>query len=71
MKYYKEKSKVRHGAPTNETHLTMTGEVVVGKFVDRHRPDYQELLHAQMVESLGERYVEPYVDPTENVCSCG
>jgi len=67
MKYYKEMSKVRHGAPTGEVGLTMTGEIIVGKFVDRDRPDYQELLHAQMVESLGERYV----DPSENVCSCG
>ena len=46
---------------------TMTGEIIVGKFVDCDRPDYQSLLRAQMVESLGERYVEP----SENVCSCG
>ena len=66
MKYYKEKSKVKHGAPTSEVGLTMTGEIIVGKFVDRDRPDYQSLLHAQMVESLGECYVEP----SETVCSC-
>jgi 2-oxoglutarate ferredoxin oxidoreductase subunit beta len=44
----------------------MTGEIIVGKFVDRDRPDYQSLLRAQMVESLGERYVET----SENLCSC-
>ena len=66
MKHYKEQSRVKHGAPTSEVGLTMTGEIIVGKFVDRDRPDYQSLLHAQMVESLGERYVEP----SENVCSC-
>lgn len=44
----------------------MTGEIIVGKFVDRDRPDYQSLLRAQRVESLGERYVEP----SEAVCSC-
>ena len=44
----------------------MTGEIVVGKFVDRDRPDYQSLLHVQMVESLGDRYVEP----SETLCSC-
>ena len=58
MKYYKEKSKVRHGAPTSEVGLTKTGEIIVGKFVDRERPDYRSLMHEQMVESLGERYVE-------------
>lgn len=54
------------GAPTSEVGLTMTGEIIVGKFVDRGRPDYQSLLHAQTVDSLGERYVESL----ETVCSC-
>jgi 2-oxoglutarate/2-oxoacid ferredoxin oxidoreductase subunit beta len=66
MKYYKEKSKVRHGAPTSEVGLTMTGEIAVGKFVDRDRPDYQSLLHAQMVASLGDRYIE---EPEATICS--
>jgi len=65
MKYYKEKSKVRHGAPTNEVGLTMTGEIIVGKFVDRDRPDYQTLMRTQLSESLGERFVES----AEMVCS--
>jgi len=65
MKYYKEKSKVRHGAPTSEVGLTMTGEIVVGKFVDRDRPDYQTLMRAQYAHSLGERFVEQ----AETICS--
>ena len=40
MKFYKQVSKVRHGAPTSECALTKAGEIVVGKFVDRDRPDY-------------------------------
>ncbi|MGB0033610.1 MAG: thiamine pyrophosphate-dependent enzyme, partial [Candidatus Sulfotelmatobacter sp.] len=58
MKYYKEKSKVRHGAPTSEVGLTMTGEIIVGKFVDRDRPDYGTMMRAQFTESLGEKFVE-------------
>jgi 2-oxoglutarate ferredoxin oxidoreductase subunit beta len=58
MKYYKEASKVRHGAPTSETGLTKQGEIVVGKFVDRERPDYLELMRRQFTEQLGERYHE-------------
>ncbi|HLB90061.1 MAG TPA: hypothetical protein VJK29_20555 [Terriglobales bacterium] len=58
MRYYKEKSKVRHGAPTSEVGLTMTGEIIVGKFVDRERPDYQTMMRAQLAEALGERFVE-------------
>lgn len=59
MKYYKESSKVRNGAPTAETALTMQGEIVVGKFVDRNRPDYMELMRHQFTEKLGDRYMEP------------
>ena len=65
MKYYKEKSKVKHGAPTSEAGLTMTGEIIVGKFVDRDRPDYQTMVRAHLAESLGDRFVEQ----AEMVCS--
>jgi 2-oxoglutarate/2-oxoacid ferredoxin oxidoreductase subunit beta len=66
MKFYKEVSKVKNGAPTSELGLSMTGEITVGKFVDRDRPDYLTMQHAQMVQTLGDRYV----DPTETTCSC-
>jgi 2-oxoglutarate ferredoxin oxidoreductase subunit beta len=58
MKYYKQKSKVRHGAPTGEVGLTKDGEIVVGKFVDRERPDYMDAMRSRLSEQLGERYVE-------------
>ena len=67
MKFYKEKSKVRNGAPTGEVGMTMTGDIIVGKFVDRERPDYQTMMRAQYHESLGDTYVEqPDMEP---VCS--
>jgi 2-oxoglutarate ferredoxin oxidoreductase subunit beta len=66
MKFYKEVSKVKNGAPTSELGLSMSGEITVGKFVDRDRPDYITMQHAQMVQTLGDRYV----DPTETTCSC-
>jgi 2-oxoglutarate ferredoxin oxidoreductase subunit beta len=59
MKYYKEASKTRNGAPTSEASLTMQGEIVVGKFVDRDRPDYMQLMKERFTERLGERYMEP------------
>jgi len=64
MKYYKEKSKIRNGAPTSEVGVGMRGEIIVGKFVDRERPDYSSLLRNQMTAQLGDAYVEA---PT---CSC-
>ncbi len=58
MKFYREKSKVRNGAPMNEIGLTKEGEIVVGKFVDRERPDYIELMRGRLSEQLGDRYVQ-------------
>lgn len=58
LKYYKQASKIRNGAPTNEAAITKQGEIVVGKFIDRHRPNYLELMRTQMRESLGDRYVD-------------
>jgi 2-oxoglutarate/2-oxoacid ferredoxin oxidoreductase subunit beta len=58
MKYYKAASKVRHGVPTSETSLTKQGEIIVGKFVDRDRPDYMELMRNQYTARLGDRYQE-------------
>jgi 2-oxoglutarate ferredoxin oxidoreductase subunit beta len=59
MKAYKELSKTRHGAPTSEVALSRAGEIVVGKFVDRQRPDYGDLMRGQLSETLGDRYAEP------------
>jgi 2-oxoglutarate ferredoxin oxidoreductase subunit beta len=65
MKDYKRMSKIRNGAPTGECALSKTGEIVVGKFVDRERPGYFDLLRGQMTQALGDRYVEPEVTCSE------
>jgi 2-oxoglutarate ferredoxin oxidoreductase subunit beta len=61
MKDYKRMSKIRNGAPTGECALSKSGEIVVGKFVDRERPGYFDLLNGQMTRTLGDRYVAPEV----------
>jgi 2-oxoglutarate ferredoxin oxidoreductase subunit beta len=58
MKYYKQRGKVKHGAPTGEVALTRDGDIIVGKFVDRDRPDYRDLMRRQLADALGERYIE-------------
>ncbi len=58
MKFYKEVSKVKNGAPTSEVALSKSGEIVVGKFVDRERSEYRDLRHDRMVDVLGDQYVE-------------
>jgi len=57
MKFYKEHSKVRNGASTREVDMTMDGDIIVGKFVDRERPDYLETMQGQISHKLGERFV--------------
>jgi 2-oxoglutarate ferredoxin oxidoreductase subunit beta len=64
MIFYKEHSKIRNGAPTSEVALSKSGEIIVGKFVDRERSDYRDLMHEKMHESLGDRYVE------REACEC-
>ncbi len=58
---------MKNGAPTSEVGLTLNGEIAVGKFVDCDRPDYQTMMRAQYVDTLGERYIE---EP-ETECVCG
>ncbi len=58
MKFYKEKSKIKNGCPTNETNLSKSGEIIVGKFVDRERGDFRDMMREQMLHSLGDRYVD-------------
>jgi 2-oxoglutarate/2-oxoacid ferredoxin oxidoreductase subunit beta len=61
MKAYKDRSRKKDGAPTCEVSLDRDGEIAVGKFVDRERPDYIEMMKAQYTASLKERYATPGV----------
>jgi 2-oxoglutarate ferredoxin oxidoreductase subunit beta len=54
MKSYKERSKTRNGAPTHEVAILPGGDIIVGKFVDRERPDYLTLMR----QRLGTNYQE-------------
>jgi 2-oxoglutarate ferredoxin oxidoreductase subunit beta len=55
---------VKNGCPTSEVSLSKGGEIIVGKFVDRERADYRDLMHDMMEQTLGDRYVE------REACEC-
>jgi len=57
MKYYKECSKTKNGCPTNEVGLTKSGEIIVGKFVDRERPDFTTMMRNYLEHQLGDEYI--------------
>lgn len=59
MKYYKEKSVVKHGVDTKETNLSFQGEIVVGKFVDRERPTFLDNMNEHFKKVFGEKF-KPY-----------
>ncbi|MBM4386149.1 MAG: 2-oxoacid:ferredoxin oxidoreductase subunit beta [Deltaproteobacteria bacterium] len=59
MKYYKEKSVVKHGVDTKETNLSFQGEIVVGKFVDRERSTFLDNMNEHYQKVFGEKY-KPY-----------
>jgi 2-oxoglutarate ferredoxin oxidoreductase subunit beta len=66
LKYYKQVSKIRNGVPTSEVGLSKAGEITVGTFVDRVRPDFIELMRASLHETLGGRYVDTlHMEETE------
>lgn len=56
VKIYKQRSVIKHNADTKEVDLGMGGPIIVGKFVDRERPTYQEAMDAHFSRKLGSRY---------------
>lgn len=58
MKFFKEKSVRKHDADTRELDLSLKEEIIVGKFVDRERPEFLDSMNEQLKSSLGERYQE-------------
>jgi 2-oxoglutarate ferredoxin oxidoreductase subunit beta len=57
MVYYQENSEIRNGADTKEVALGFQSKIVVGKFVDRERPTYQDAMNDYYRSRLGDRYV--------------
>lgn len=62
LKYYKQASKIKHGAPTSEVGLTKSGEIIVGKFVDRDRPEFMDMMNTHLAQQLGDEYIQPTLD---------
>jgi len=56
LKYFKEKSVVKHGASTKDVGLTFQGEIVVGKFVDRERQTWLDSMNEHFTGHFGDKY---------------
>ena len=70
MKDYKERSKIRNGAPTHEVAMLPGKEITCGKFVDRERPDYLTLMKQMMGQNYQEWHDAPeQVEQGQEGCS--
>lgn len=61
LKFYKEHSKTVNGASTADLHMDKTSDILVGKFVDRDRPEWFQLMEEHYRAHLGDRFVMPDV----------
>jgi 2-oxoglutarate/2-oxoacid ferredoxin oxidoreductase subunit beta len=59
MIYYKENSEIKHGADTKTIGLDFQGKITVGKFVDKERPTYVDLMNEHFQKKFGDKYT-PY-----------
>jgi 2-oxoglutarate ferredoxin oxidoreductase subunit beta len=59
MIYYKENSEIKHGADTKTIQLDFQGKITVGKFVDKERPTYVDLMNEHFQKKFGDKYT-PY-----------
>lgn len=59
MKFFKTNSVIKNGAGTKEADFNArTDKIVIGKFVDRERPDFRESMDAHLGKVLGEKFVK-------------
>jgi 2-oxoglutarate ferredoxin oxidoreductase subunit beta len=65
MKYFRDKSVVRHGAPVDSVGIGFRGEITVGTFVDIEKPTLQDAMDKCMETALGEDYHR--IDVTQTV----
>ncbi len=56
MKYYYDKSEIKHNADTKNLNITYQGELIVGKFVDKEKPTFLDAMNTHLGKVLGDDY---------------
>jgi len=59
MIYFKEKSEIQNGADTKSVSIDFQSKIVVGKFVDKERPTYLDMMNEYYQKKLGDKFT-PY-----------
>ncbi len=58
MKFYQENSEIRHGANTKDVDIDFQKKIIVGKFVERERKTYRQLMNEHLTSVFGEQYTK-------------
>jgi len=58
MKFYKENSEIRNGANTKDVDIDFQKTIIVGKFVERERKTYRQLMNEHLSNVFGEQYTK-------------
>jgi len=56
LKYYYDKSEIIHGADTRTVDIDYQGKLIVGKFVEKDKPDYLTAMNRHFTNVLGDDY---------------
>jgi 2-oxoglutarate ferredoxin oxidoreductase subunit beta len=56
MIYYKENSEIKNGADTRSVDIGFQSKIILGKFVDKDRPTYLDLMNDHYSEKFGDKY---------------
>jgi 2-oxoglutarate/2-oxoacid ferredoxin oxidoreductase subunit beta len=59
LKFYQENSEIKNGADTKDVGMDFQGKIIVGKFVERMRKTYRQLMNDHLSKVFGEQYI-PY-----------
>lgn len=56
LKYYYDKSEIIHGADTRTVDIDYQGKLIVGKFVEKDKPDFLQAMNTHFTNVLGDDY---------------
>lgn len=56
LKYYYEKSEIKHGADTKTLDISYQGQLIVGKFVEKEKPTFLDAMNEHLGNVLGDDY---------------
>ena len=57
VRFYHDNAEIRHDSDTRDLDIGFQDKIVCGRFVDRDRPTFSEMMNAHYEEKLGERYM--------------